>query len=119
VLEKKACPCLVHNAFGLRTMDLLRCDSCSATTGTQLTLLCTRAYFLIVDSDAHTDTDPKATSLFVAYAYTYALREARAKTGAGSYSFCQFFQRAAQEDRRWCPNAVRTLSSFAPQPAAL
>jgi hypothetical protein len=33
-LEKKACPCLVHNAFGVRTMDLLRCDTCSATTGT-------------------------------------------------------------------------------------
>ena len=47
----------------------------------------------------------------MAYAYTYALREAREKAGPkgrdDSFSFCQFFQRAAQEDRRWCPNAVR------------
>lgn len=80
LLEKKACPCLVHSSFGVRTMDLLRCRACSATTETT------------------------ATSLFVAYAYTYVLREIYETKKNMSLSFCQLFRLAIQEDRRWCPN---------------
>jgi len=50
-----------------------------------------------------------ATSLFVAYAYTYVLREIYETKKNMSLSFCQLFRLAIQEDRRWCPNVVNSV----------